>query len=84
MAWAHIWARIRRILPVKSGRIIADGIVMHHDWVCEVLEDLRSYALDNGLPATAAQVEEVLRVLRAELRGAEGPLGRPPAGRKRN
>ena len=57
---------------------------MHHDWVYDVLEDLRSYALENGLPATAAQVEEPLRVARAELRAAGGPLGRTPPGGRRN
>ncbi|MDP2079953.1 MAG: hypothetical protein U0934_15830 [Pseudotabrizicola sp.] len=40
---------------------------MHHDWIFDVLEDLRSYAVQNGLPATAAQAEEALRVARAEL-----------------
>jgi hypothetical protein len=40
---------------------------MHHDWIFDVLKDLRSYALQNGLPATAAQADEALRVARAEL-----------------
>ena len=39
------------------GQIPAKGI-MYHDWILEVLEDLRTYAVKNGLPATAAQAEE--------------------------
>ncbi len=48
---------------------------MHHDWIFDVLEDLHSYALKNGLPATAAQAQEALRVARAELAASDGPLG---------
>jgi hypothetical protein len=58
----------------RFGPILADGII-HHDWIVDVLEDLRSYALQNGLPATAAQAEEALRVVRAELAAGDGPLG---------
>lgn len=50
---------------------------MRHDWILVVLEDLRSYALTNGLPATAAKAEEALRVARVEIAAAEGE---PPAG----
>jgi hypothetical protein len=39
-----------------------------------VLEDLRSYAIQNGLPATAAQAEEALRVARAELAAGNSAL----------
>lgn len=45
---------------------------MHHDWIFEVLDDLRSYALRNGLTATAAQTELALHVARAELGEAAG------------
>ncbi|MFN4154852.1 MAG: hypothetical protein ACK4HF_09370 [Paracoccaceae bacterium] len=54
---------------------------MHHDWIFDVLEDLRSYALQNGLPATAAQAEEALRVARAELASGLAAL-RPETGRR--
>ncbi|WP_435259970.1 hypothetical protein ACSBLW_09525 [Thioclava sp. FR2] len=62
---------------------------MRHDWIFEVLEDLRAYALQNGLLATATKAEEALRVARLEvgledeetdsLRGGAGgtPRGRP-------
>jgi hypothetical protein len=50
---------------------------MRHDWIFEVLEDLQSYALKNGLPATAAQAKEALRIARAEIAAAPGE---PPAG----
>ena len=62
---------------------------MRHDWVFEVLEDLRAYALQNGLVATANKAEEALRVARLEVGldeketdslggGASGtPRGRP-------
>ncbi len=64
----------------------ADG-TMHHDWIFEVLEDLRDYAVKNGMPATAAKAEEALRVARAEVAAGEGPLGRlamPPPHERRN
>lgn len=47
---------------------------MHHDWIFDVLEDLRSYALMNGLTATAAQAEAALRVARAEVAAGTVPL----------
>lgn len=43
---------------------------MRDDWILQVLGDLREYALLNGLPALAAQVEEAQRVAVAELNAA--------------
>lgn len=40
---------------------------MRHDWIFDVLADLRSYALKNGLPELAAQVDVALRVARTEV-----------------
>jgi hypothetical protein len=40
---------------------------MRHDWIFDVLSDLRSYALKNGMPGLAAQVEATLQVARAEI-----------------
>ncbi|MDT8853975.1 hypothetical protein RNZ50_02805 [Paracoccaceae bacterium Fryx2] len=61
---------------------------MRHDWVFDVLTDLRAYAHKNGLPALAAQVEVALQVARAEIAGAgpadgggNGNGGVPPSGR---
>ncbi len=59
---------------------------MADDWIFDLLADLRSFALANGLPAFAAQVETAVRVAEVELAArAEGfggatlpdqPLGR--------
>ncbi|MDR7123781.1 hypothetical protein [Pseudotabrizicola sp. 4114] len=54
---------------------------MHHDWIFDVLEDLRSYALQNGLTATAAQVDDALRVARAEMQSGL-PRAHPETGRQ--
>ena len=40
---------------------------MRHDWIFDVLNDLRLYALANDLPALAAQAEKALAVARAEI-----------------
>jgi hypothetical protein len=40
---------------------------MRHDWVFDVLRDLKAYALTNDLPALALKAEEALRVARAEI-----------------
>jgi hypothetical protein len=63
---------------------------MRHDWIFEVLTDLRSYALKNGLPALAARVEDTMQLARAEIAAQEaqdgtvkgsGSGGVPPLGR---
>jgi hypothetical protein len=47
---------------------------MAHDWIFDVLNDMRSYASKNGLPALAGQLDEALRVARAEIGPSEaGP-----------
>jgi hypothetical protein len=48
---------------------------MRHDWIFDVLADMRSYALKNGLPELAAQVEATLCVARAEVAAAAVPDG---------
>ncbi len=46
---------------------------MPHDWIFEVLEDLRSFALANDLQALAAQIDTTLKVAEAEVTArAEG------------
>lgn len=40
---------------------------MRHDWIFEVLQDLRSYAERNGLPAVAESVADTLRVAQDEI-----------------
>jgi len=62
---------------------------MRHDWIFDVLADLRSYAVKNGLPDLARQVEIAMRVAREEIKskvaaaGDEDPDdGMPPEGRR--
>lgn len=66
------------------------GGLMRHEWVFDVLRDLKAYALSNGLPALAAKADEALIIARAEivvLPGGEagsdpGPSGVPLNGRR--
>lgn len=61
---------------------------MRHDWILEVLSDLRSYALRNGLPDLAERVDQTLRAARIELRHADpdegGPGGTPSSSERPN
>ncbi len=55
---------------------------MGHDWVFDVLKDLRTYALANDLTALAQKIEEALRMAELEIgqpEGREQPK-RPPKG----
>ncbi|AZB54211.1 MULTISPECIES: hypothetical protein [Cereibacter] len=45
---------------------------MTHDWILDVLSDLRAYAERNALSELAAGLDETLRLARAEL-GAAPP-----------
>lgn len=38
-----------------------------HQWIFDVLTDLRRYALANGLPALARKAEEALEAAKAEI-----------------
>lgn len=40
---------------------------MRHEWIFDVLKDLRNYAQKNGLPAIATEAERALDVARQEL-----------------
>lgn len=54
---------------------------MHHDWIIDVLSDLRTYAEENGLPATARAADAALAVARDETRQSPPSLpGRDAAG----
>jgi predicted transcriptional regulator len=50
---------------------------MRHDWVFEVLTDLRSYSERNGFVRLADQLDVTLAVARDEL-GDDGPDGLMP------
>lgn len=59
-------------------------VTMQHDWIIGVLMDLQTYAERNGLPQTAAQAEETMRVVRRELDALTGPDQPPlPHARRR-
>ena len=45
---------------------------MGHDWVFDVLADLKSYAGANGLPGLAAKADEALAVVKAEMAAQRG------------
>ncbi len=55
---------------------------MGHDWIFDVLKDLRSYAEANGLPGLAAKAEEALSIARAEITAEEGAPKLPPPRRR--
>jgi hypothetical protein len=40
---------------------------MRHDWIFDVLADLRAYANENDLPALAEQVAAALRIAESEI-----------------
>ncbi|WP_431300810.1 hypothetical protein [Tabrizicola sp. BL-A-41-H6] len=44
---------------------------MRHDWIYDVLSDLKAYATANRLPALAAKADEALAVARAEIAAQE-------------
>lgn len=49
---------------------------MRHDWIFDVLADLRAYADENDLPALAAQVTVTLRVADIEISDEASALAR--------
>jgi hypothetical protein len=59
---------------------------MGHDWIFDVLKDLRTYALTNDLPALAAKAEDALRVAEVEIAAQvrDGPGGAQSGGGSHN
>ena len=58
------------------GWAVAFGGIMGHDWVFDVLRDLRAYALANGFAGLAAKVDEALLIATEEIMpgtSANGP-----------
>ena len=45
---------------------------MEHDWILDVLADLRNYANRNELPALAEQLQETALLAAVEISSAEG------------
>lgn len=62
-----IYCDIIPLLEYGHPRKAEYKVVMVHSWIVEVLEDLRSYAVQNGLVATAAKAEEALKIAKAEI-----------------
>ncbi len=48
---------------------------MRHDWIFDVLTDLRRYAVQNGLRDLAVQVEITLHAARRDVAAADQPNG---------
>jgi len=44
---------------------------MRHDWIFDVLSDLKAYALAHGMTALAAKADEALEVARKEVAQAD-------------
>lgn len=49
---------------------------MRHDWIFDVLRDLKAYALANQMAALAVKADEALIVARAEI--ARSQSAEPP------
>lgn len=50
---------------------------MAHEWIFDVLNDMRTYADKNGLPALAAQITVALHVAKSEIAGSGRIAPRP-------
>ena len=48
---------------------------MRHDWIIDVLRNMKDYAHMNGLPALALKVEEALRTAEAEIAASDSGAG---------
>jgi hypothetical protein len=64
----------------------APGTMMGHDWIFDVLRDMRIYALSNDLPALAAKAEDALRVAEVEIaeKTRTGSVGVHPGNMRRH
>ncbi len=52
---------------------------MAHDWIFDVLADLKTYANKNGLSALADQLEDTTLIAATEIASAEGKAPRAAA-----
>ena len=50
---------------------------MAHDWVFDVLDDLKSYAVAHGLTALAAKADEALLIASIEIAALDAGGARP-------
>jgi hypothetical protein len=65
----------RRFMPCEAK---AFGGIMGHDWVFDVLRDLKVYALANGFAGLAVKVEEALVIADQEIMPQAGPGTKRP------
>ena len=45
---------------------------MAHDWILDVIADLKAYATKNGLPALAAELDEATLIAATEIASIDG------------
>jgi len=53
---------------------------MRHDWIIDVLTDLRSYSQMHGMAALAQKVDEALSIARVEIGKDPENTGGGPSG----
>lgn len=53
--------------------LLPHGVCMGHDWLFEVLADMKTYATRHGFSALATKIDEVEAVARAEIAGSDPP-----------
>jgi hypothetical protein len=61
--------RIVKHVGVVSFHLIPlhAGVKMQYDWILDVLDDLKSFAKGNGLPALAEQLDDTSLLAAAEI-----------------
>jgi len=52
---------------------------MRHDWIFDVLSDLKAYAVANGMTALARKADETMAIAREEV-GRANPADDTPHG----
>ena len=61
-----------------SCAAVAFGGIMGHDWVFDVLRDLKVYALANGFTGLAGKVDEALVIAGDEIMPQPGQIKKGP------
>jgi len=54
---------------------------MRHDWIFDVLTDLKAYAVANGMIALAVKADEAIIVARKEVIRTDDPNAPPDAAK---
>ncbi|MGH1368333.1 MAG: hypothetical protein ACRBCL_06920 [Maritimibacter sp.] len=58
-----------------NGGEMDGSLYMQHEWIIDVLADLKSFAERKGMSATAAQLDDASLVVLAELTAMQGQAG---------